>query len=685
MKIHKSATDARTPTFSFVVLADTHVNEVEQGGSSPFIANSRANARARQVFDEIAAMQPAPAFVVHLGDIVHPVPSLPGFRPAVGHFRDMTAALPFPLHVVPGNHDVGDKAIDWMPADVVCDAYLAEYRELFGPDWFAFDHLDRRFVFMNSLLLNSGLADEAVQQAWLTGQIDTAGDRRVFLFMHYPPFIHSPTERGNYDNIDEPGRSWLLSQLGRPSVEAVFAGHVHNFWIDRIDKAWLYMLPSTAFVRHDFTEFYQVAPATEFGRGDAERFGYFVVDVFDDGHVAYSVRTLGASRLPDQPVRVPAQRFSRTWLGRLCRRRYRASPPVDRKHADHRHWRRSEFGRSGPATTTRCRRCSRWGSAWPRCPNWTGARPSRALAWRCWPSRGALRRLEVGGAARSGRATRCHRGQRVRVEPDHRGLRARQGRGAGLASAVAARCTLCRIRGGADDTRFDGKHFSHFVKAGFTVDELPAYRDQIAQAVAQGTIDGITIRAEPDADLVTAAEVLGRFCDDTGARLLVSVKLAGNNVAGERTDDGQTVSLAARALLLSRLDDRIQWLFDTFMDVDRGYFPRHAFIDRRFNPRAAAQAWSMIAAQLSGATVSRATRSSLALAGHDLVVMVDGKALVLLTGTGQELAERAAGIGRPVDWSADIVQAPNDTLTGRWPQLPAGANGVQAWLAVLTG
>ncbi|MEZ5742111.1 MAG: hypothetical protein R3E68_23540, partial [Burkholderiaceae bacterium] len=244
---------------------------------------------------------------------------------------------------------------------------------------------------------------------------------------------------------------------------------------------------------------------------------------------------------------------------------------------------------------------------------------------------------------------------------------------------------LCRIRGGADDTRFDGKHFSHFVKAGFTVDELPAYRDQIAQAVAQGTIDGITIRAEPDADLVTAAEVLGRFCDDTGARLLVSVKLAGNNVAGERTDDGQTVSLAARALLLSRLDDRIQWLFDTFMDVDRGYFPRHAFIDRRFNPRAAAQAWSMIAARFSGATVSRATRSSLALAGHDLVVMVDGKALVLLTGTGQELAERAAGIGRPVDWSADIVQAPNDTLTGRWPQLPAGANGVQAWLAVLTG
>lgn len=42
---------------------------------------------------------------------------------------------------------------------------------------------------------------------------------------------------------------------------------------DRTGQAEFYMLPSTAFLRHDFTEFYKVAPGYEFGRGDVEKFG----------------------------------------------------------------------------------------------------------------------------------------------------------------------------------------------------------------------------------------------------------------------------------------------------------------------------------------------------------------------------------------------------------------------------
>src|SRR3546814_14841050 len=78
------------------------------------------------------------------------------------------------------------------------------------------------------------------------------------------------------------------------NVEAVFAGHVHNFWYDCVGSAEFYMLPSTAFLRHDFTEFYRVAPTSEFGRSDVHKFGYFIVDLYESGHVAYSVRTLGA-------------------------------------------------------------------------------------------------------------------------------------------------------------------------------------------------------------------------------------------------------------------------------------------------------------------------------------------------------------------------------------------------------
>ena len=62
------AADA-SPLFTFVVVADTHVNEEERMSTSPYETNHLSNPRARHVFTEIAAMDPAPRFVVHLGDI----------------------------------------------------------------------------------------------------------------------------------------------------------------------------------------------------------------------------------------------------------------------------------------------------------------------------------------------------------------------------------------------------------------------------------------------------------------------------------------------------------------------------------------------------------------------------------------------------------------------------------------
>ena len=328
----------RSPLFSFVVVADTHVNEAEHTSTSPYETNHLANARARHVFAEIAAMRPPPCFVVHLGDIVHPIPSLPAFHEAVERFKAIASRLAVPLHVIPGNHDVGDKTIDWMPADQVCDLYLATYREAFGADFYAFDEAGVRFVMLNSLLLNSGLAGEARQRAWTERQIDSAGDRRVFLFMHYPPYIHRPDEAGNYDNVDEPARAWLLDQIRKPAVEAVFAGHVHNFWYDRVGEAEMYMLPSTAFMRHDFSEFCSVAPAFEFGRGDVAKFGYFRVDVFEDDHVAYAVRSMGRQCAPDETPDVqPRRHLAHPKTSGFDNAGGRAPPSLGRGHANHRH------------------------------------------------------------------------------------------------------------------------------------------------------------------------------------------------------------------------------------------------------------------------------------------------------------------------------------------------------------
>ncbi|MBK9609408.1 MAG: hypothetical protein IPO58_24470 [Betaproteobacteria bacterium] len=118
----------------------------------------------------------------------------------------------------------------------------------------------------------------------------------------------TPEERSTYDNIDQPARQWLLELLRDNRAEAMFAGHVHNFWYDVHGGTELYLLPSTAFLRHDYSEFYRINPGNEFGRGDAGKFGYCVVDVHERGHVMRLVRTDGRTLPPEAtytPRRTP--------------------------------------------------------------------------------------------------------------------------------------------------------------------------------------------------------------------------------------------------------------------------------------------------------------------------------------------------------------------------------------------
>ena len=594
----------RNPLFTFVVVADTHVNEGEHTSTSPYETNHLANARARHVFAEIAAMRPPPRFVVHLGDIVHPVPSLPAFHEAVERFKAIASRLAMPLHVIPGNHDVGDKTVDWMPADQVCDDYLATYREAFGADFYAFDEAGVRFVMLNSLLLNSGLAGEARQRAWAERQIDSAGGRRVFLFMHYPPYIYRPDEAGNYDNVDEPARAWLLDLIRKPGVEAVFAGHVHNFWYDRVGAAELYMLPSTAFMRHDFSEFCSVAPAFEFGRGDVAKFGYFLVDVFEDGHVAYAVRSMGRRCAPDETPHVPP-------------RRHLAHPKTsgfDNAGVELRHpW-------AEVMQITATGGVQEFGRKWAR-----NDYPLLAL-WEMGVRLSKVPEVDVIEPGPRGRmALMARLGHRYVVTvigvPGDALIEAAADAGVGV-SAYEANLTLERFeqcrgalrsvreRSGAmvylakiltdHEARLDGTTFSHFVKSGFTVDEAERRRELIAGAVGRGEIDGVTVRVEIGECLPAAARRLRAFGADTRARILVSLKLHGPSVAVARTGDRETAARAAQALVLSRCGSGVRYVFDTFMDVDRGYYPRHAFIDRRFNPRPAAGVFTALASLFPG-------------------------------------------------------------------------------------
>ena len=113
-----------------------------------------------------------------------------------------------------------------------------------------------------------------------------------------PPYLHDRDEDEHYDNIAEPGRSWLLDLIARSGPEALFAGHVHNFWYNRFAETDCYAVPSVGFVRSDFAELFRVEPADEFGRNDAPKLGYLLIDVYERGHAFRLVRTGGRTADP---------------------------------------------------------------------------------------------------------------------------------------------------------------------------------------------------------------------------------------------------------------------------------------------------------------------------------------------------------------------------------------------------
>ena len=625
--MHKKIRPAgsKKPLFSFAVVADTHVNESDHISSSPFETNHLANERARFVFEDIAKMDPPPKFVIHLGDIVHPMPALPTFMQAVEQFKEISSQLRCPLHVLPGNHDVGDKRIDWMPADQICDPHLQAYRQAFGKDYYSIDVDDIRCVLINSLLINSGLSAEQEQKAWLEDQILTAKNKRVFLFMHYPPFVFSETEHGSYDNLDEPGRTWLVNLMKQSNVEASFAGHVHNFWYEQLNESCFYMLPSTAFLRHDYSEFYRVKPEIEFGRGDVAKFGYFIVDVFADGHIAYPIRSMGVRTSETEKIDKKSIQYlvnpkssGFNHVGVELRHTWTEVAQIPATGGV------QEFGRKSARND------------YPLLALWEmGAKLSKVT------DQDALdpatnRRMQLLAKMGHRFVLTCLGAPKVKLQEIDLALAGVTAIETNLSTArfqtsiqklidfktaTGLKVFWCKIHT-YDDSHYDGKHFSHFVKSGFTTEDLVNQAAIIKEALDCKAIDGITVRIESDQNLLDISPVLNAFAKEHCCQIIASLKLSGPSIAQSNDDEAALIEKVCAAMLYSKTSDSVQYIFDTFMDVDRGYYPRRAFIDRQFNPNIAAHVFTHINSVFSNAKfVSIDTQRS--KKGSQLVFTVD--------------------------------------------------------------
>lgn len=667
--------------FSIAVIADTHMNEVEYGSSSPYECNRIANARTRYVIERLNQIDPV--LTIHLGDLVHPVPSMPTYAQAADNFKRLTAALRSPLHLVAGNHDVGDKPVAWAPAGIVNDAALALWREHFGDHYYAVDVRGLHVVVVDAQIINSGLRAEAEQRAWLERDLAAHAGQRTFLCLHYPPYVSDPDESESYDNLAEPGRGWLLGLIETHRPEAVFCGHVHNFWYNRHGASECYVLPSTAFVRQDYSELVRVPPADGHGRDEGAKLGFFVVRIYEHGHVCHVERTYGRGLDPGQMLPPAPPRL--TALHSIENRR--APVGVDLRHP----W--TEMVEIPPTGALDEFERKRARNDYPLMALWEmGLRKLRVPFQDLEDprTRARMRELRRLGHAFTVYTLEVPTGRARDLLLEHHELIdawevvcswpdvARTVEAlASVKDKVPLVALLSKLRT-KEDVRREGSRYYHFINHGFLPEErepLEAFR---ASGEDAGVVDGFVFRVVRQTSPWTAIAAVQAA--GLGRRASVHVRMASTNPAETFTDDAANANRVAETLAAALCGGgpaEVDVFLDTFADIDRGYFVRHGLVDRRFNPRLASHVVRYLHAALNEGLPAGDPHPLVARArvevpdGHVCLMTRGAEALALVLPGRKLLVDRVPG--------ADTLPAPEGQA--RWIELATGVITPLRWRA----
>ena len=580
--------------FTFVVMADTHVNQSEESSASPYPSTLLTNPRARWAIHAINQL--APDFVVHMGDLTNPVPSLSTYPQAVDRFRQLIAPLQCPIYFVPGNHDIGDKPVEWMPAKTVNDSYLEQYEENFGRGYYSFAHKDCRFVIANTPVINSGLTYETQQRAWLEADLAAHTGARTFFFTHYPIFIAKADEPSHYDNVDEPGRAWLLGLLEQAHVEALFTAHVHNFFYNRHASTDCYTVPAVAFVRHDYAEFFRADAAPEFARNDGSKLGFYIVKVYENSHTVQFVRSNGAFiPINEQPAETSPRLFA-------PHPRQRRSAPLG-VHLRHPWAEMISIPATGGADEF-ARKLAR--NDYPLLSLWEmGVRklrvPLQDLVDDHARARMALMQrmgheftvYSFGVPTGNQRAVLLRHSNLIAAYElilDWKQLDSTLDEIQQLQQETTFPLLLSRLRGKEDESSSGGKGFYfHNIRHGFRPDDPELTDPRLIRATADGVVHGLAFHLPRTESLWPALLAIAETSQRLGLRAVAELRMVSDNPAEAFVDDLANANRVAEALVAARTLESVDIYVDSLIDVDRGYFARTGLYDRRYAPRLGGQ------------------------------------------------------------------------------------------------
>lgn len=575
--------------FTFAIITDTHIRAPEGDLSSPFPVNEKANGRARYAVAVLKANNPD--LTIHLGDMVHPLPHLPAYASACREAREILSPLTPALHFVPGNHDIGDKPAKALPAGPVTDESRAAFEAEFGAQHWVIEHRDIVFVSLNSSLVNTGLAQEAEQKRWFEAALAKSAGRRMFVFSHYPPFIDTPDESEHYDNYAEPGRSWLLDLAADHGVEAIFSGHVHQFFFNIYRGVKLYCLPPTSFTRQDYAELYRAGPAAEFGRDDVGKFGVTLIDVGASGHTIRFAPTEGRVLETNGTADVAAVRGKQVPLVPHMRHGWFESSLLPYNGP------MEEFSRKRARNDYPLLRLWQLGIDRVRTPLADLADPISRRRVVDFAAAGIRFSFFTLGMPDSGALAllREHADLVAELEivTSDVGL-ADIAPGVGsLLSEVACPISLGKATSSADEREQAGQRtegaFAHNVSYGFLWQDRAAVLAAASRLAADPGRVGLCFQINLDDDPQSRIAEMADYLEATGFNLTVVLRAAQRNPAQANFDDALIGDRLLAALQTVRTLPRVQVQCDTFEDIDRGYAPRHGLVDRLSNLRPVAR------------------------------------------------------------------------------------------------
>ncbi len=578
---------ANQPLFTFAIISDTHIRPAELDQSSPFPVNDLANDRARYAMAMIGAEMPA--FVLHLGDMVHPLPHLPTYKQAAKEAHEIFAPLRERMYFMPGNHDIGDKPNPDAPAGPADETTIGQYEAEFGPSYHVFEQHGICFIMMNSSLVNAGTGEEAAQRKWLEETLEANKGQRIFLCSHYPPFIYAPDEQSHYDNYAEPGRSWLIGLIRKYAVEAVLSGHVHQFFYNRVDDARLYTFLPTSFIRQDYSEMYAIEAPDQYGRNDIGKFGIALVDVFESGHRIRILPSDGAGlekgrELPaDRPVWRRADTAPTPLKVPL---RHAWATPIDMPFNGP----MEEFARKRTRNDYTLMRLHQMGLRQVRVPLTDLLDVQIAERIRAFESTGirfSYFSLGVPQAAAmevlNREAANVEQLEIVAASDDLSDISRDLPR---LGNLGAIKVIVGKSHSSKHEPK-QGSKFAHSVSSGFKWAARDTVVAGLRGADRDKRISGLVMQLNLDDELSTALTDIETFAAAIDLDIEVNIRLADPNPAIANFDDQAIARRVREALEMAPRLRRTTLQVDTFVDIDRGYNPRHGLLDRHYNFRAA--------------------------------------------------------------------------------------------------